>query len=558
MILTEVPRERSSSTVQIDSDLSVVEQAVEQLERAFGQPFFLLDTSSDIAYRAGPDCLSFDVHSRLPLCDQVARRARPEVIEDFAPLLSLAVPLLSGEETTSLVAVTTLVTAAITNEESITAAAHALGADPTQAFRWAQGREVWNPRAATQLAQALTANAAYRAKAFAQKQQLEDVSSHLLSTFEELSVLHRLTERISIASSESELSELAIQWLADVIPADCFATVRFTNPAADYGEPSGAAQAEALTFGRCPIDEQEFGPFIDSLGPDADRRCLVRNREFTDSPAWRYPAVRELISVPIRSGSSLLGWVLVFNHSRGGQRDQDFGSVEASLVSSVASILGVHAGNCRLWGEQKEFFAAMVKALSSAIDAKDPYTSGHSDRVARLAVCLARELGSDPDELSTIYLGGLLHDIGKIGIDDQVLRKSGKLTAEEYEHIKTHPALGHQILRGVRPLGPVLPIVLHHHEAWNGKGYPNGLKGEECPRMARIVAVADAIDAMSSDRPYRPGMEDEQLDKILREGAGEQWDAMVIEAVFRVRDQIREIGCCDRSPQALDVREWHT
>jgi putative nucleotidyltransferase with HDIG domain len=187
----------------------------------------------------------------------------------------------------------------------------------------------------------------------------------------------------------------------------------------------------------------------------------------------------------------------------------------------------------------------MVRALTSAIDAKDPYTCGHSERVAKNAVRLATELGCDAQSVDTIYLAGLLHDIGKIGIDDQVLRKPGKLTEAEYEHIKLHTRIGHRILNDIPRLDDVLPIVLHHHEQWNGQGYPDKLAGEKIPVLARIMAVADSFDAMSSDRPYRRGMPDEKLDAIFREGAGQQWDARVIEAFFRIRDEMRAIA--DRS-----------
>ncbi|HEX6962125.1 MAG TPA: HD-GYP domain-containing protein, partial [Lacipirellula sp.] len=158
----------------------------------------------------------------------------------------------------------------------------------------------------------------------------------------------------------------------------------------------------------------------------------------------------------------------------------------------------------------------------------------------RVAVCIGERMGLNKDQLDTIYLGGLLHDIGKIGIDDQVLNKPGALTPEEFEHIKKHPQLGYDILRGVRQLQKILPIVLHHHESWDGTGYPHGLKGESTPLLARIAAVADAFDAMSSDRPYRQGMPDEKLDAILRDGSGRQWDPAVVEAFFACRDTIRQ------------------
>jgi HD-GYP domain-containing protein (c-di-GMP phosphodiesterase class II) len=251
--------------------------------------------------------------------------------------------------------------------------------------------------------------------------------------------------------------------------------------------------------------------------------------------------------------------LLALNHT--GARDVtnsevEFGTVEASLMSSVATILGIHSGNINLYREQAEFFASVVRALTSAIDAKDPYTCGHSDRVARLSVALARRMGCSNDELDTIYLSGLLHDIGKIGIDDNVLRKPGALTEEELEHIKTHPELGYKILNGVKQLDKVLPVVLHHHEAWDGAGYPAGLKAEETPMLARIVAVADSIDAMSSDRPYRKGIPDARLDEILRNGAGRQWDPQVISAVFQVREELRRIGESEREPLSLNVGNW--
>ena len=154
---------------------------------------------------------------------------------------------------------------------------------------------------------------------------------------------------------------------------------------------------------------------------------------------------------------------------------------------------------------------------------------------------LAQELGLEEGQLQTIYLAGLLHDIGKIGIDDRVLKKPGELTSEEYEHIKLHPEMGYEILKEVRQLDKVLPAVLHHHEAWNGRGYPHGLKKTETPQLARIMAVADAYDAMSSDRSYRKGMSDQRLDAVLRDGAGSQWDPEVIDAFFRIREDIRSM-----------------
>jgi putative nucleotidyltransferase with HDIG domain len=244
------------------------------------------------------------------------------------------------------------------------------------------------------------------------------------------------------------------------------------------------------------------------------------------------------VLVPLAEGKRLFGWMAAFNHVDG----REFGTVEASLMGSIGSILGIHSSNLDLYRQQADDLAGVVRAMSLAIDAKDPYTHGHSDRVAQVAVKIAQELGCDIEVLKTIYLGGLLHDIGKIGIDDNVLRKPGKLNDAEYEHVKQHAEIGYRILRDLRSMAPVLPIVLHHHEAWDGAGYPYGLTGENIPYLARIVAVADAYDAMASDRPYRAGMPDDKLDNIMRSGAGKQWDQEIVAAFFRARQSIREIS----------------
>jgi HD-GYP domain-containing protein (c-di-GMP phosphodiesterase class II) len=159
----------------------------------------------------------------------------------------------------------------------------------------------------------------------------------------------------------------------------------------------------------------------------------------------------------------------------------------------------------------------------------------HSDRVAKLSVRLARELGWSQAMLTNIYLAGLLHDVGKLEIDERLLRKPGQLTDKEYERIKLHPEFGHQILSDIEPLSPILPAVLHHHERWDGHGYPEGLLGVKIPEIARIIAVADAHDAMTNNRPYREGLPSETVNRIFLDGAGVFWDPNVVSAYFRVR-----------------------
>ncbi len=195
-------------------------------------------------------------------------------------------------------------------------------------------------------------------------------------------------------------------------------------------------------------------------------------------------------------------------------------------------MLGVHLINQRQYLELQQMFEGTIQSLVSALDAKDAYTCGHSNRVSELTVELASRLGYDEEGISRVRMGGILHDIGKIGIDDAVLRKPGRLTDEEFDQIKQHPVLGYEILKGIRQFRKILPSVRHHHESWDGSGYPDGLAGDEIPRDAQIMAVADAFDAMTSDRPYRPGMPLEKVISIFEGGSGSQWAADVVDVLL--------------------------
>jgi putative nucleotidyltransferase with HDIG domain len=538
------------------------QQMVRALERAFGQTFKVIDCATGHSLRATTDDLPFDIYKRLSACEQIALRGRPEILEEVSPLLVLAVPMPATIAGSQMVAIATFVTQSVDDRAQVAAAARDLDLDLEHVFRWAQAQPTWPAHAVQEVSSAIAEKMALQQSAVQLKRQLADISSHLLMTFEEITLLHRLTEHLSIAKSVTDLCSLSVNWLSDVIPAK--SVVIWFESMGDLHEPHmiehGAdGKGLLITQGTCPLEQADLSRFMERLGPRVATEPLVLNRGATSSPTWFYPDVREIISVPIREGNRLFGWLLALNHTGDGDitnSEAEFGTVEACLMASVATILGIHCGNIALYHEQSDFFSSVVRALTSAIDAKDPYTCGHSDRVARLSVAIARQLGCDKDDLNTIYLSGLLHDIGKIGIDDNVLRKPGPLTPEEFEHIKTHPDLGCRILDGVKQLDKVLPVVRHHHEAWNGKGYPVGLTAEECPFLARVVAVADSIDAMSSDRPYRKGMSDEKLDSILRDGAGKQWDPAVVEAAFEVRDELRRIGRSERHPLSLDVTHW--
>jgi putative nucleotidyltransferase with HDIG domain len=218
-----------------------------------------------------------------------------------------------------------------------------------------------------------------------------------------------------------------------------------------------------------------------------------------------------------------------------------FRRIDAALLLPFAALLGAQSRGARRQGQVKDLFTGLTRSLIATIEAKDRYTSGHSERVARVAVELGRELGLQDVELSDLYLGALLHDIGKIGIPDSILGKRGPLDPGEFAEIRQHVIIGWRILEDFRAIAHLLPLVLYHHEHFDGAGYPEGLKGGAIPLAARVLAVADSYDAMSSSRPYRDAMPRPRIEEILARGSDAQWDGRVIAAFFRTKDRIYAI-----------------
>jgi HD-GYP domain-containing protein (c-di-GMP phosphodiesterase class II) len=182
--------------------------------------------------------------------------------------------------------------------------------------------------------------------------------------------------------------------------------------------------------------------------------------------------------------------------------------------------------------ENHELFMGTIRAMAQAIDAKDPYTRGHSMRVNRYSVILGRELGLRGAQLREIHVSSLMHDVGKIGIHDKILQKPGKLTDEEFEVMKTHTVLGANIVAPIGQMKRIIPGLRWHHERMNGQGYPDGLQGADIPLMARIIAVADTFDAITTHRPYQTAMTFEEALKVLERLKGAALDGKIVEAFF--------------------------
>ncbi len=227
-----------------------------------------------------------------------------------------------------------------------------------------------------------------------------------------------------------------------------------------------------------------------------------------------------------------------------------FDASERRLLSIFAGQVAASLDNARLYKALKDQNRQTIEALAEAIEARDAHTYGHSRQVTRYAVRLAQELGLPPERVELIDYAGLLHDVGKIGIRDYILLKPGSLDPEEFQVMKGHPRIGVKIIERVWGLRATLPIIEAHHERYDGKGYPNGLKGEEIPLEARILAIADAFEAMTADRAYRSALSTEAALSVLWEGRGGAWDPELVTVfVDLVRREEQQLRLPDRTPQ---------
>jgi HD-GYP domain-containing protein (c-di-GMP phosphodiesterase class II) len=202
------------------------------------------------------------------------------------------------------------------------------------------------------------------------------------------------------------------------------------------------------------------------------------------------------------------------------------------IMGLVRQVLVNHRRRCDLTNRMSETLSWLIQCLTTSIDAHVPHARGHSERVANIAVELGKRLCLPRPVLNDLYFAGLLHDIGITHVPQTLLLKPGTLTAEEYDQVKIYPVIGDGILAGIKQLGHIRPAVRHHHERFDGRGYPDRLAGDRIPLLARILGVADAFDAMHAPRPHRPALASDRVNQILSAGAGRQWDPRLIDHIM--------------------------
>ena len=296
--------------------------------------------------------------------------------------------------------------------------------------------------------------------------------------------------------------------------------------------------ADHSSSNSAPLDSQLRS--YATWGMGSRRECLMKTGgkigEDQAAPNDNRPA----IAVPLlgqssennsEAESSVLGVLIVW-----GYPGEDFADDALDILRIFAAITGAAIVNLRLYTDLQKSFLRTLQSLAKGLEARDEYTSGHSERVMQIACLIAEQLGVPPESMDALRNASLLHDIGKIGVPDAILRKAGQLTAEEWEAMRRHPIVSEEICRPLGLNDEVLFLILHHHERLDGKGYPSNLPPQEQPLLQRILVVADSFDAMRSRRPYRDRMPHEKLIAELNRSAGRTLDPTVVDAVMQLMD----------------------
>lgn len=348
----------------------------------------------------------------------------------------------------------------------------------------------------------------------AQSLNIESLSRQLTESYEEMSLLYRLREYMSELAQPQRFVRQACFELHEVLPfrwigARFVEDQRHARTLAGRSFTSGELTCTPESFERAAL------AVLPTLEPGSSR---VMSGD--DAAAFGVEHA-QVLAHPITRAGAVIGAIFAGEKD---SEDIEVTNIELKMVEAASGYVAILAENAGLYEDERSMFLGLLRALTASIDAKDPYTCGHSERVAELSADLARAAGMSEAQVERVRIAGLVHDIGKIGVPEAVLRKPGRLTDEEFGMMKQHPEIGYRILRDIPQLEDVLPGVLHHHERFDGKGYPAGLSGDRTPLMARIISLADSFDAMSSTRTYRSAMDRQRVLGEIEKCAGTQFD----------------------------------
>ncbi len=348
-------------------------------------------------------------------------------------------------------------------------------------------------------------------------QAIESVGQQLAESYEEISLLYTIIQSMTDVDRPDRFVAIACEELLATLPYVWIGMI-FQDDHQRLKKLAG----RFIFAGETARPEAKMKSVAKKLLAIAEAGAPMVLDPATNPGHAGYAAVGQNALVhPISSDDKVIG-LLIAGDKQG--EDRAASSVDMKLLGATASHTRIFLENAALYDDLNAMFLGTLDALTAAIDAKDRYTCGHSRRVAHLTAQLARAIGLEEHEVSRMHIAGLVHDVGKIGVPERVLLKPGKLNGEEFEWIREHPDIGYRILKDIPQLDDVLPGVLHHHERYDGNGYPAGLAGEDIPLVARIITLADSFDAMSSTRTYRRRLSREDVLEEISRCAGYQFD----------------------------------
>ncbi|MBI5675929.1 MAG: PAS domain S-box protein [Nitrospirae bacterium] len=350
----------------------------------------------------------------------------------------------------------------------------------------------------------------------------------LTNKVETIKAMGQIDKEILSTLDKATVLDTSISMIRRVIPCDRTSILLKEKKSyriiAEWGMGALKNRSFTLTDSQAEIIETNHSPiFLSDLTKKENTPYFKAKAEI---------GMRSILMLPLVSKGKVIGLLDI-----GSKYSACFLPTHLSIAEDIASQIAVALEHANLYEDLQMLFLNSITSLASVIDAKSPWTKGHSERVTNYAVAIAREMGLSPDILDAVELGGILHDIGKIGTYDKILDKPAELHLDEMEEVRLHPVKGASILKPIKQLEKIVPLIRHHHERIDGKGYPDGLKGDDIPLLARVLCVADAYDSMVSDRPYRKAPGKEYAISELKRCAGTQFDFGVVEAFLRVIEQ---------------------
>jgi len=372
--------------------------------------------------------------------------------------------------------------------------------------------------------------------------EIESLSAEVVRNYEEFSLLWSLSSKLASVLDVRKVCEITANEVMNICPSkaitimlvekissDITSTIRQPSlPTVDAGENKGVLSAK-VSVGEYAAEainmtlntEKGLVGYVFHR-KEALTLCDVRaDKRFEGFP---YPVLRILI-VPLIVEDKAIGVIVVTDKLNG----EEFFSTDIKTLSNIASECAVSVKKASLFSEIRSMLFSTAEAFSFAIEAKDPYTYGHSKRVSEMSVKIARQMGLTGDISTWIRLAGLLHDIGKIGVPEEILCKIERLNSDEMSKVREHPVIGARVIECINNLSEVAKWIYHHHEKYDGSGYPGGIANGMIPLPSRIIALADVFDALTSDRPYRKAFAADEATKIMKEAVGDHFDPDLFE-----------------------------